>query len=374
MLELLHLPAEIDQGAALRGIGRLEGIAGHHPVGQPAHADADREQVAVLERLVAAAEISRLGKLHVLTGQQLLHRPGLKRRQGRPVEVAGRILVEDIATGLRDEAGEECRDPLPLQLGVIVIVEDLHPDQGRHHDRHTPDLPAALRPEDVDHLLGRHADVLARVGSEALVLAGMLPQEVIGNPSSDGVELDPASDLVPASIDAAVMLRQHLGFEKLKLQRHRQPVIGAAITDPDEYLAGLEDRPGDRGLQPVEVADTVSIGFVRPGQPCRLDALLLGRVVHDRRRHDARSDGLRFPGIRRGRRIGVVEHRIPAALEQPLAIGPEQAVDGRAARLPGAQPAVTLRGVEGDDIGALPRGGRRHHGATGLHPEPWLRQ
>ena len=83
VLELLHAAAELDQFGAQARIVGLPHIAGDEVIGQPQRGR-DREQRAVLERLVAAADIGGARELHVLAGQQHLQGAGLEAGHGRP--------------------------------------------------------------------------------------------------------------------------------------------------------------------------------------------------------------------------------------------------------------------------------------------------
>jgi hypothetical protein len=56
---------------------------------------------------------------------------------------------------------------------------------------------------------------------------GMAAAEVVGHTPADRIELDPAADAVAVGRRLRLLEGQHLGLEKLQLQRDQQPVLRA---------------------------------------------------------------------------------------------------------------------------------------------------
>jgi hypothetical protein len=107
----------------------------------------------------------------------------------------GAVLAHDVVRpGTRDEAREHRRDLLPVELRVVVLVEQPQPDHRRRHPGHAPDLSLSNRVEDVAHLIGRHPDQITRTTLADISRVGAV--EVVGDPASDSVELDAEDDLV----------------------------------------------------------------------------------------------------------------------------------------------------------------------------------
>ena len=161
---------------------RLAQVAGDVGVGH-AHRCAAGEQRPVLERLVVAADVGRIGELDVLARQQQLHRAGLQTDQRRPVLILlGAVLAHDVVrAGPGDEAREHRRDLLPVELGIVVLVEQPEPDHRRRHPRHAADLPLGDRVEHVQDLVGRHPHRLA--GPALTDVARVGAMEVVGDPA-----------------------------------------------------------------------------------------------------------------------------------------------------------------------------------------------
>ena len=194
----------------------------------------------------------------------------------RPISAApscillGAVLAHDVVgPGPGDEAREHRRDLLPVELGVVVLVEQPQPDHRRRHPRHAADLALGDRVEHVADLLGRHPHQLARAALADIARVGAV--EVVGDPAADPVELDAEDDLVAVGQGLAFAERQVLGGQHLQLQRHREPIVRPARPEPEEALAGLEHGPRRHGLEAVEVGQAIGIGLVGPGEPEALD-------------------------------------------------------------------------------------------------------
>ena len=89
------------------------------------------------------------------------------------------------------------RDLLPVELGIVVLVEqeELHDAGGEAGD--ATQLSGIDRIDDVHDLGGRHAhDVAGKAGVGHV--AGMPAQEVVGDAPPDRIELDPLPDYVAA--------------------------------------------------------------------------------------------------------------------------------------------------------------------------------
>jgi hypothetical protein len=308
-----------------------------------------------LERLVAAAHVRRIGELDVLARQQQLHGAGLQPDQRRPVLVLlGGVLANDVVgPGPGDEAREHGCDLLPVELGVVVLVEQPQPDHRRRHPGHTPDLALGDRVENVAHLLRRHPDQL---GPALLTdIARMGPVEVVGDASADPVELDTEDDLVAVRQRLALGKRQVLGGQHLQLERDRKPIIRPARPEPEEALAGLEHRTRGHGLEAVEVGQAIGIGRVGPREPQTLD-LVLERDVRDKgRRLDAGTDSMGRKARGGIGSIGIRAHQLPGARPLQLAAVQDQAVDALAAGAPGDQAPLHLGAVEPCALGQLAR-------------------
>ena len=133
----------------------------------------------------------------------------------------GAVFAHDVVgPGPGDEAREHRRDLLPVELGVIVLVEQPQPDHGRSDPWHAPDLALGDRVEEVADLIGRHPDQLAHTALAHV--ARVRAVEVVGDPSADPVELDPEDDLVAIGQRLALPERQMFRGEHLQLERHRE--------------------------------------------------------------------------------------------------------------------------------------------------------
>ena len=184
--------------------------------------------------------------------------------------------------GLGDEAREHCRRLLPIELGVVVLVEQEEPDHARCHVRQAADLACVHGAVDVQHLRSRHAHRLGDRNTPIGAVARMRAAEVVGDPTADRVELDPAAD-PPAAFKLLGLLEgEHLRLEKLQLQRHGQPIFRAAGTHAHEAFAGHEHLPGCHGLQAVEVREPVGIRLVGPREPQPLDPIAERSVLDQR--------------------------------------------------------------------------------------------
>jgi hypothetical protein len=333
---------------------RLAKVARHVGIGH-AHRGAAGQQRAVLEGLVATADIGRIGELDVLARQQQLHRARLQADQRRAVRILlGAVLSHDVVgSGTRDKSREHRRDLLPVEFGVVVLVEQPQPDHRRRHPRHAPDLPLGDRVEHVTDLLGRHPH---QVGPALLAhIAWVDAVEVVGDPPPDPVELDAEDDLVPIRQGLAFAERQVLGGEHLQLQRHRELILGSARAKSKEAFAGLEHRACGHRLQAVEVGQAIGVGLVSPGEPEALDLVFERAVLNQARRLDPAADGERGEARRGIGTVRVGPHQLPGARPLQLAALEHQAVDGLAAGAPGDQAPLHLRAVEAWIVGELPR-------------------
>jgi hypothetical protein len=209
MLQLADAAAELDEFGAQGRVVRLPDVAGDEMIGQPQRGR-DRQQRAVLERLVAAADIGRGRELHVLARQQHLHRAGLEARNGGAVEIRLGLSHHGLfGRGLGDEAREHRRGLLPVELGVVVLVEQEQPHHGRRDMRQSPDLARIDRPVDVQHVGRRHAHRLRDHRSLVGAVTRMPAAEVVGHPPPDPVELDPAADAVAVGRRLGLLEGQH---------------------------------------------------------------------------------------------------------------------------------------------------------------------
>ena len=255
------------------------------------------------------------------------------------------------------------RDLLPVELGVVVLVEQeqLH-DAGREA-RDAAQLTGIDRIDDVHDLGGRDAHDLA--GKPGIGHVARVPaQEVVGDAPADRVELDALPDDVAAGRDLVAIERQHLRREHLQLQRHREAVLRPARPEPEEHLAGDEHLARGAALQAVEVGEALGIGFVGPVEPELLDLRLELGIRDQRRRLDAGADHVAGPALDRVGGIAVVAHE-PAGARRDVGAGRrDQRVEMRPARLEALQPAVRQPCLEAADERADPapdRLQRRQH-------------
>ena len=111
-------------------------VARHVGIGH-AHRGAAGQERAVLERLVAAANVGRVRELNILAGQQELHRPGLQSDQRCALLIllgavlAHHDLVVDVAgdadAARLGETLQACGDVDAIAEDVTVIEDDVAP-------------------------------------------------------------------------------------------------------------------------------------------------------------------------------------------------------------------------------------------------------
>ena len=330
--------------AQARVVG-LAQVARDVGVGHP-HRRAAGEQRAILERLVAAAHVRRIGELDVLARQQELHGTGLQADQGGTIRVLlGAILAHDVlGTGTNDEAREHRCDLLAVELGIVVLVQQPQAHHRRRHPGHAADLALGDRVEHMQDLLGRHPDQLAHTTLADIARMGAM--EVVGDPAPDPVELDAKNDLVAVRQRLALAERQVLGGQHLQLQRHREPIVGSARPEPEEALAGLEHGARSHGLETVEVGEAIGIGLVGPGEPEALDFVFELRFVHQAGGLDAAAHGMGGEARRCVRGVRVGAHQLAGARPLQLTTLEDKAVDGLAAGMPGHEAALDLGALE----------------------------
>ena len=219
----------------------------------------------VLEGLVSATHVGGAGELHVLAREQHLQRAGLQAGGGDAVVGDLRFAEQRLlGRGLGDEAREHRRGLLPVELGVVVLVEQEQPHHCGRDMRQPPDLAGVDGSIDVQHLACGHPHRLGDHRAAVGAVAGMPAAEVVGEPTADRVELDAAADAAAAAKVFGLLEGQHLGLQELQLQRHQQSVLGAAGAQPHEALAGDEHLAGDHALQAVEVGQPVGVRLVDP--------------------------------------------------------------------------------------------------------------
>jgi hypothetical protein len=206
--------------------------------------------------------------------------------------------------------------------------------------RQAPDLARVDGAVDVQHIRRRHAhrlrDDRPLVGAVARVAAA----EVIGHAPPDRIELDPAADAVAIGRGLGLLEGQHLGLEKLQLQRHQQAVLRATGSQPDETLASDEHLARDHGLQTVEVGQPIRIGLVGPGEPEPLDPVTEIRIPDQRGGLDAVADEVRREGFAGVGGIAVRHHQFAGPREQPRAARGDQRVDVLERRVPPPEPSL----------------------------------
>jgi hypothetical protein len=81
----------------------------------------------------------------------------------------------------------------------------------------------------------------------------------------------PARITLPFSAVVFMVTGRVLGFKHLQLQRHRKPILGPPIADPNQRLAAFQHRPAGQGLQAIEIGEPRSVGIQRPVAPEHLD-------------------------------------------------------------------------------------------------------
>ena len=124
--------------------------------------------------------------------------PGLQVERALVVLVAAFRGIERLGRRRRrDEERVHRRDLLPVELGIVVLVEQeqLHDAGGKA--RYPAQLPGIDRIDDVHDLGSRDAhDVASKTGVGHV--ARVPAQEVIGDAPPDRIELDPLPDDVAA--------------------------------------------------------------------------------------------------------------------------------------------------------------------------------
>ena len=237
----------------------------------------DLQQRAVLEGLVGGAAVGGLADGDILARIEPDDLAGADLDAARVVLVLGRGQ-RVLRRGRGDEHRIHRRDLLPVELGIVILIEQEQLHDGGRQFRDAAQLTALHRVDHMDHLGGRHPRDLARearLGAVARVAA----QEVIGDAPPDPVELDALTDRIAIGRGAALFQRQHFRGQHLQLQRHAQPVARAPRPDPEEHLARDEDLARRAALQPVEIGQPLGIGLVGPGKPEPLQLFLAGGIA-----------------------------------------------------------------------------------------------
>jgi hypothetical protein len=250
VLELLDAAAELDELGPEARVVRPGGVAGDEVVGQPERGR-HAEQRPVLEGLVAAADIGRRGELHILARQQDLHRAGLEAGDRRAVGI-GLGLAQHRLFGRRlgDEAREHRRRLLPVELGVVVLVEQEEPHRRRGDVRQPPELAGVDRPVDVQHVLGRHPHRLRDHRPLIGAVAGVPPAEVVGDAAADRVELDPAADGIAVRRGFGLLEGQHLRLQRRVTSGRRSGRRGTACRAPSARSGPSRPRRRARSASP----------------------------------------------------------------------------------------------------------------------------
>ena len=155
--------AELQQRQARVGVVGLEHVVGEVGVRQ-AQGGRDLEQGAVLERLVGLAAVGRARGLHLLA--RLEHDDLARLHVQHPL--AGLVALGPVERGLGCRRGDEQRvhrrHLLPVELGIVVLVEQeqLHDPGGEARD--AAQLAGIDRVHDVQHLGRRHPHASRRRG------------------------------------------------------------------------------------------------------------------------------------------------------------------------------------------------------------------
>ena len=159
-----------------------------------------------------------------------------------------------------------CRDLLPIELGIVVLVEQeqLH-DTGREA-RYSAQLPCIDRIDDVYDLGCWDPDDFASKAGVGHV-ARVPPQEVVGRAAPDRIEFDPLPDRVAAGRDLVPAQRQHLRRQHLQLQRDAETILRPTWAEPEEHLARNEHLARSAPLQSVEICEAFGVGLVCPVEP-----------------------------------------------------------------------------------------------------------
>jgi hypothetical protein len=183
----------------------------------------------------------------------------------------------------------------------------------------------------------------------------MSAMEVVGDPSTDPIELDAEDDLVAVRQGLALAEWEMLGGQHLQLQRHREAIVRPARPEAEEALTGLEHRPRGHGLEAIEVGQAIGIGLVGPGEPEALDMVLERAVLDQRGRLDAAADSVGGEARRGVGGIRVGPHQLAGPCPLQVATLKHQAVDALTAGSPGDQAPLHLGAVEACAQGKLPR-------------------
>jgi len=187
-------------------------------------------------------------------------------------------------------------------------------------------LPRAQRLVDVQHRVRRHARGLAGV-EEHQSLARVLAIEVIRHTAAELVELDPAADDVAVRQVLVLGRRQVLGFEQSELKRNRQPILGPALADAHQALAGLDRGAAHERLQSVEIRQSSGVRLVGPAQPEFLEPPFHRRVEMPGLRLDAGAHAVADKALNRVAGPGVPANHIAGAGTQRIAPAADKGVD-----------------------------------------------
>ena len=161
MLVGLDAAAEFEQRQPRVRVVRLQHVVRQIRV-RHAERRRDLQQRAVLERLVGLPHVGRRGGLHLFARLEHGDLPGLQIDRALVVLVASFDGIERLGRRRRrDEQRVHRGDLLPVELRVVILVEqeELHDAGGEA--RHAAQLPGVDRVDDVHDLEGRHANDLA---------------------------------------------------------------------------------------------------------------------------------------------------------------------------------------------------------------------
>lgn len=296
-------PLVFEPGGPQTGIGHPLVIARDVLV---RHARAGRHGAKVpLDEGRVVLEVRRVGHRHVGFGRQ---RQQCARLQPHVEHAAGRRAV--VLSGRRagrvlDERREQVADLHLDQGGVLALVQLVDPQEDRGQPRDAAKLPARQRLEQVQHLIGRHADGREGVGGQGGErIARTLRQHGERRSPPLRVELDAGPQPPPGVVPEAV--EWHLfAVDQLHLQRERRGER-RAVAEAAEGLAALHHgADGGRRLA-VEARHPAGVGVVGESLPQLVQPRPHRGVGVLRARLDAVAHGVRHQGVDGGCDPGIV--------------------------------------------------------------------
>ena len=185
---------------------------------------------------------------------------------------------------------------------------------------------------------GRHPLALQRAPAERSDLAGMDRVQPVRHAAPQPVELDPLVNKAASLGLAGAQGIEMVGLQHLELQRHRQPVNGAAGPHSDQTLAAFHHGPGNQRLQAMEVSAPVGVALCREPGPQLVGRIVKGGVAGSGAGLEAAAHQVADQGVHPLGGIGVVSHQVPRAVPEPGQCGGDLGACAAAGRPPAFGP------------------------------------